>query len=163
MAPSISRVGLIELVWIILLTLWLKMYLQAPNTTFFFFSSIRLFRDFSLVRDCRSRDSGLGHSPSGLGSDFSRRSLHLYKSLLCFTELHLEEAGRLQRKIFILHTFIIFAIFDFSEHGKQTWLESQLNTIIFSLRNPHSGSLFFFLFLKFLCSVEFRSFLKPNI
>lgn len=39
---------------------------------------------------------------------------------LCHMELHLEEAGRLQRKSLILYMFIISAIFYFSEHGKQT-------------------------------------------
>lgn len=35
-------------------------------------------------------------------------------------ELHLEEVGTLWRKNLVLYMFIIFAVFYFNEHGKQT-------------------------------------------
>jgi hypothetical protein len=106
MAPSNSRARLIDLAWILLSTPWLKMHPQAPNKTFFFFSSIRLFRDFSLVCDCRSRDSRPGHSPSCLGSNFLRGAWGFYKGLLCFTALSCmwrRLAGSRERSLFLIH------------------------------------------------------------
>lgn len=166
MASSISRTGLIEPAWIIISTLWSKTQPPAPNKTFFLFSSIRLFRGFSLVCDCRSRDFWPGHSPSSLGRGFRGGAWGLYAGLLCFTTLSCiwrKLAGSRERTLFFLHLLSLLYSILVNMENKPDW-KANLTLLFLAYETLiHGLYSFFYFFLKFLCSVEFKSFLRPNI
>lgn len=57
---------------------------------------------------------------------------HIYKGLLCFTHTF-GGSRQTPEEEPNLYIFIVFVIFYFREHGKQTWLKSQLSIIIITI------------------------------